>query len=61
MATKKVARAVVGLSLVLGAGSVVTPAAHAAPECRGVSAVIQCWDQRLAECLRNLSLPPVRC
>ncbi len=60
MADKKVVRAVVGLGLVLG-GVSVAPAAQAAPECRGASAVIQCWDQRLAECLRNLSLPATRC
>ncbi len=60
MPNKKVARTIVGLGLVI-AGVSLAPAAQAAPECRGATAVIQCWDQRLAECLRNLSLPPGRC
>ena len=61
MAKKKMARSVVVFTFVLGAGSLVAPAAQAAPECRGATAVIQCWDQRVMECLRNLTLPPGRC
>lgn len=47
--------------MVLGAGSVLAPAAQAAPECRGASAVIQCWDQRVQECLRELRYPLPPC
>lgn len=61
MTRTRLARTVAAVALVLGAGSVVAPAAQAAPECKGATAVIQCWDQRVMECLRNLSLPPGRC
>lgn len=60
MARKRFARSVVVFTFVLGAGPLLAPAAHAAPECRGLS-VVQCWDERVRECLRNLTLPPGRC
>jgi hypothetical protein len=58
MAKKRMARSVVVFTFVLGAGPLLAPVAHAAPECKGV---IQCWDERVRECLRNLTLPPGRC
>ena len=57
MTMKKVLRIIV-VSMVLVAGSLMTSPAQAAPECRGV---IQCWDQRVRECISNLTLPPGRC
>ena len=58
---KRVTQSVAAFVLVLGAGSVFAPAAHAAPECRGATGVIQCWDDRVRECISNLSLPPRPC
>jgi hypothetical protein len=62
MAKKKVARSVAAFTLVLGVGTLIAPAAQAAPECRGVSSgVVQCWDDRVRECISNLRLPPAPC
>jgi hypothetical protein len=58
MAKQTTARFVAGFILVLSAGPILAPAAHAAPECRGV---IQCLDDRVRECISNLTLPPGRC
>ena len=55
------ARLVAAFIMALGAGSALAPAAQAAPECRGVSAVVQCWDERVKECIMNLRYPPGPC
>ena len=60
MAKKKVVRLTV-LSLVLGAGSLLPSTAQAAPDCKGASGIVQCWDERIRECVKNLALPPERC
>ena len=54
----RVRRSVAALVLALSVSLMASPAAQAAEECRGV---VQCWDQRVRECISNLSLPPGRC
>ncbi len=61
MQKKNVARSVAAFVLVVGGGSVFAPTAHAAPDCRGVSGIVQCWDERVRECVSNLRLPPSPC
>jgi hypothetical protein len=61
MKKKRTARAIASFVLVLGGGSLLAPTAHAAPECRGATGIVQCWDERIRECISNLSLPPGRC
>ncbi len=58
---QRITRLIAVAVLALGASTVVAPAAQAAPECRGVSGVVQCWDERVRECIQNLTLPPGRC
>ena len=57
MTMKKVFRIMV-VSLVLSGTSLMASPAQAAPECRGI---VQCWDQRVRECISNLALPPRPC
>ena len=54
----RIGRSVAALVLALSVSLMVSPTAQAAEECRGV---VQCWDQRVRECISNLSLPPGRC
>jgi hypothetical protein len=61
MQKKRVARSVAAFILVLGGGSLLTPTAHAAPDCKGASGIVQCWDERIRECISNLRLPPSPC
>ena len=61
MKKKRIARSVAAFAVVLGSGFVLAPTAHAAPDCKGVSGVVQCWDERVRECISNLSLPPRPC
>jgi hypothetical protein len=58
MRKKRVARSVAAFVLVLGGGAVFAAPAYAAPECRGI---VQCWDDRVRECISTLSLPPRPC
>lgn len=51
-------RVLAALVLSLASLWIAGPTAQAAPECRGV---IQCWDERVRECVSNLTLPPGRC
>ena len=55
---QRITRLIAVAVLALGASAAVAPAAQAAPECKGV---IQCWDERVRECIQNLTLPPGRC
>ena len=57
---KKVVRSTV-LGLVVVAGSIFAAPAQAAPECQGASGVVQCWPERVRECISNLALPPRPC
>jgi hypothetical protein len=57
MTMKKVFRSTV-LCLVVVSGSLMVSPAQAAPECRGI---VQCWPERVRECISNLALPPRPC
>ena len=50
MKKKRITRSVAAFAMVVEVGSLLRPA-HAAPECRGVSGVVQCWDERVRECI----------
>ena len=58
---QRIASLIAVMMLVLGASMVVAPAAQAAPECRGVSGIVQCWPDRVQECISNLRYPPSPC
>jgi hypothetical protein len=61
MLKKRVLRFFAVFVLVLGAGPLVAPTAQAAPDCRGATGIVQCWDERVRECISNLRYPPSPC
>jgi hypothetical protein len=61
MTKTRIVRVIAIATLILGLSPAFAPAAEAAPECRGATGIVQCWPERVRECVKNLALPPEPC